>query len=355
MIDRWIWRVLMFPFTLLYGLGVGVKTLIYRFELVKGVRFNLPVISVGNLNVGGSGKTPHVEYLIRMLGPYLPVATLSRGYKRKSSGFVMVTPRMSSQTAGDEPLMYKRKYPQIAVAVSENRALGIPKLLQEVPQTRVVLLDDAFQHRAVDPTLNILLTDYGNPFYSDWLLPSGTLREFRSGKSRADYILVTKCPSGLSESDRQDIIERIKPDPLQHVFFTKYRYGNPYNLLNPQERMSISKDHQVLLVCGIAKTDYLESYLLTQAGRVQVQKFADHHVYTQNDIANVLKIASGMDPDKRMVVITEKDGVRLDGFVRNFQEAGVKVWVLPIQVEFLFGQGPRFDESLRNFLLNFKV
>jgi tetraacyldisaccharide 4'-kinase len=202
MVDKWILRILLSPLALLFGIGVAIKSLAYKSGLLKGVSFSIPVINVGNLTVGGSGKTPHIEYLIRLLSPYLPVGTLSRGYKRKTKGFMLIRPGFNSDQAGDEPLLYARKYPGIAVSVCESRSIGIPKLLQSRPQTRVVLLDDAFQHRAINPNLNILLTEYDEPFYKDWLLPAGRLREWRGGYKRADLIIVTKCPADLPSEER---------------------------------------------------------------------------------------------------------------------------------------------------------
>ena len=354
MVDRWIWRILLLPLALLYGIGVAIKNLLYRLEMLRGVRFDIPVISVGNLNVGGSGKTPHVEYLIRVLSPYLHVATLSRGYKRKSAGFLVVKPQMKSEVTGDEPLMYARKYPHIAVAVSESRALGIPKLLQQFPPLRAVILDDAFQHRAVTPSLNILLTQYGNAYYEDWLLPSGSLREFRSGARRADYIIVTKCPDDFSEADREKALGKIRPNALQHVFFSRYRYGTPYNMFNGTDRRPISADDHVLAICGIARTDYLEQYLAGEASSARLLEFGDHHPYGPGDIEMIKKHVATMPEQGRMIVTTEKDAVRLEKHAAAIRDAGLNIWVLPIQVQFLFDGEERINALLREFLLNFK-
>ena len=202
-------KILLFPFSLLYGFGVNMRNFFYQTKMLRSVSFDVPVISVGNLSVGGAGKTPHIEYLIELLRPYLHVATLSRGYKRKTEGFIAVLPEHSAIQVGDEPLQYKRKYQDVFVTVSENRAFGIPKLMMQKPDTQVILLDDAFQHRAVKPGLNILLTEYSNLYTRDFLLPMGRLREWSGAAKRADTIVVTKCPFSLTAEDKQQIIKEL--------------------------------------------------------------------------------------------------------------------------------------------------
>jgi len=355
MVDKWIMRILLSPLALLFGLGVAIKSLIYKVGLLKGVSFSIPVINVGNLTVGGAGKTPHVEYLIRLLSPFVPIGTLSRGYKRKTKGFMLIRPGFNSDQAGDEPLLYARKYPGIAVSVCESRSIGIPKLLQSRPQTRVVLLDDAFQHRAIEPNLNILLTEYDEPFYEDWLLPAGRLREWRGGYRRADLIIVSKCPLEMSIEERDAIIRKINPIQDQHVFFSRYGYFTPYRMWEPQRRTEITDQHEVLLICGIAKTEYLLEYLHTKAGAVKLIQFEDHHVYTRHDLEMIKKYFDNMIGEKRMVLTTEKDAMRLEGFRDFFEKNKMQVDILPIQVSFLADDGPKFDDWIQRFLLNFTV
>ncbi len=355
MVDKWIKRILLAPFALLFGMGVAIKSLIYKVGLLKGVSFSIPVINVGNLTVGGAGKTPHIEYLIRLLSPYLPVGTLSRGYKRKTKGFMLVRPGFNSDQVGDEPLLYARKYPGIAVAVSESRSTGVLKLLQSRPQTRVVLLDDAFQHRAIEHNLNILLTEYDEPFYKDWLMPAGRLREWRRGYKRADLIIVTKCPSDMSLDKRNEMVAMINPVRDQHVFFSRYDYFTPYRMWDPQKRTEITEDHEVLLICGIAKTEYLLEYLHTKAGAVKLIQFEDHHVYIRHDLEMIKKYFDNMIGNKLMVLTTEKDAMRLEGFREFFTKNNIRIDILPIQVNFLFDDGPAFDDWVQRFLLNFTV
>ena len=205
MIQNLLVKILLSPFSLLFGLGVSFRDFLYRKELLKGIEFNIPVISVGNLSIGGAGKTPHIEYLIRLLKDYVNIATLSRGYKRKTKGFMVVHPRNTAEQVGDEPLQFKRKFPDIEVAVAEDRSFAIPELLKWNAELQIVLLDDAFQHRSIKPGLNILLTQFNLPFTRDFLLPSGRLREWRSAYERADIIVVSKCPIDVSEEEKKRV------------------------------------------------------------------------------------------------------------------------------------------------------
>ncbi|TNE59090.1 MAG: tetraacyldisaccharide 4'-kinase, partial [Bacteroidetes bacterium] len=254
-------RILLLPLALLYGLGVGLRNLMYRIGLLRSVQFNLPVISVGNLTVGGAGKSPHIEYLLRWLDTYVNVAMLSRGYGRKTEGFRIVRTTDSVEASGDEPVQIKRKFPNVPIVVSESRALGVPELIKQFPDTHCILLDDAFQHLAVTPGLNILLTEFDRPFTRDWLMPSGRLREGRFEYRRADLIIVTKCPADFTARQRVDMLREIDPYPRQKVYFSRYRYGVPYELLRRDVKRNLDMQTDVLLVSAIANTDYLLKYL----------------------------------------------------------------------------------------------
>ena len=211
MLQKIIARTLLSPFSILYGVGIWLRNIAYDTGLVKATKFSLPVISVGNLSVGGAGKSPHVEYLIELLKPYIDVATLSRGFMRKTKGFKLVKYQDTAESVGDEPLQYKRKYNDLVVAVSESRNTGIPMILQQHPNVQTILLDDAYQHRAVTPGLNILLTQFELPFTRDSLLPVGRLREWKAAYKRADIIIVTKCPKEITTDDKNKFIEEINP------------------------------------------------------------------------------------------------------------------------------------------------
>ncbi len=225
MLQSTLAKILLAPISLLYGLGISFRNYCYRRGLLKGISFSVPVISVGNLSVGGAGKTPHIELLIRNLRDHVHIATLSRGYRRKTKGFQLVKPTSNAEEVGDEPLQFARKFPDVLVAVAEERAFAIPQIVGARPATELILLDDAFQHRAVQPGLNILLTQYNLPFTRDYLLPSGRLREWRSAYARADVIIVTKCPPVLDAAAAQRLREEIDPLPHQTLYFTYYDYG----------------------------------------------------------------------------------------------------------------------------------
>ena len=354
-IQKIVLQILLAPFALLFGIGVSIKDSLYAIGFLKGVSFSVPVINVGNLSVGGSGKTPHVEHLVRLLKDYLHVAILSRGYRRKTRGFFLARPGHTVDTVGDEPLQYARKYPEVTVAVSESRALGVPKLLQARPQTQVILLDDAFQHRAIEPGLNILLSDYKHLFTRDFLLPVGRLREWRSAYKRADLILVTKCPLDLSEEKKKQLIQEIQPLPYQQVFFTAYLYHRPYALFDRRAGFVLNPSVQVLLVCAIAKTEYLVDYLEENVESVKMLQFEDHHDFNRYDLEQIKKYYIHMPGSQKVILTTEKDATRLEKHRDFLAEHQLPVFVLPIEVHFLFEEGITFRDVIRKYLLEFRI
>ncbi len=355
MILKRLAQIILAPFSLLYGIGVGIHKLFYKTGLLKSVAFNVPVIAVGNLSVGGAGKTPHVEYLIRLLKDYINVATLSRGYKRKTKGFRIIHPRNTAEDAGDEPLQYKRKYSDVVVTVAESRVMAIPEIMKFFPETQVILLDDAFQHRAIDPGLNILLTEYSHPFTSDFLLPSGRLREGRGNYKRADIIIISKCPPALTNSDKNEWIEKIQPLPHQQLFFSYYAYGNPYYIFNTQFRGKLTDDIDVLLVCAIARSEYLISYLEEQVNSIVLLEFEDHHYFTKQDMNAIRATFERMESKRKVIITTEKDAMRLDLHRSFLIEHKLPLYALPIQVQFHFEEGTNFNQLIQNFLLEFKI
>lgn len=342
------------PFALLYGLGISMRNFFYDIELVKSSKFNLPVICVGNLSVGGAGKTPHIEYLIRLLRPYLDVATLSRGYKRQTKGFRLIGLQDTALQAGDEPLQYRRKYRDIVVAVAENRAIGIPLILQSYPSVQTILLDDAFQHRAVHAGLNILLTSYTNPFYQDQLMPVGRLREYKSGYERANIIVVTKCPDDLSADARAEMTAAIQPLPHQKVFFSRYTYLRPYSFHNPYQRLDWTEDLDVTLVSAIANTQYLVDYLSQRVGEVHTLDYEDHRVFTDRDIAYIQQVFENRPHQKKILLTTEKDATRLDLHRAKIKELKWPLYILPVEVDFISDKDS-FDQEVKNFLMNFRA
>jgi tetraacyldisaccharide 4'-kinase len=355
MVDNPLLKILLAPFALLYGIMVGLRNWFYQKNLLKSFDFDIPVISVGNLSVGGAGKTPHTEYLIRILKDYIDVATLSRGYGRKTKGFLIVHSRNNADQVGDEPLQFSRKFPDIVVAVGESRAFAISELLMHYPKTQAVLLDDAFQHRAVRPGLNILLTEYDRPFTRDHLMPVGRLREWRSGYRRADIIVVTKCPEVVSEEEKNGLIQAINPLPEQKVFFSKYSYQNPYFLFKPSYRIALDEELDVLLICAIARTDYLLEFVEPRVGAVRLLEYEDHHKFSKFDLSNLSSRFKRMDSRKKIILTTEKDAMRLELHRAWLMENQLPVFVLPVEVNFLFGEKRAFDQAVQNFLLEFKV
>ena len=354
MVQSTLAKILLSPISLLYGTGVGFRNWAYRRGILRGISFSVPVISVGNLSVGGAGKTPHIEYLIRLLDPYLQIATLSRGYRRKTRGFLVVRPEMTVEEVGDEPLQYARKFPDVMVTVAEERAFAIPEIVGRRPDTQLVLLDDAFQHRAVQPGLNILLTQHELPYTRDYLLPSGRLREWRSGSERADIIVVSKCPPDLSREEADALIKEIEPLDYQRVFFSYYDYSAPYYLLDSRYRLRMEEGIDVLLISAIANTDYLLAHLRSVARTVRSLEYADHHYFSGNDMSNLQRRFGELEGRHRAIITTEKDATRLLSFRDFIAEEKLPVFVLPTEVKFLFGEGEAFNGLVRDFLVDFE-
>lgn len=353
MIDNWILRIILFPFTLLYRAIIAIRSSLYEVNLLKSVSFDVPVISVGNLNTGGSGKTPMIEYLIRQLDPFIRVSVLSRGYKRRTKGYLNVTVDATYSEVGDEPLLLKKKYPGVPIAVGEERALAIPQLLQNYDGVQLVLLDDAYQHRGVDPYINLLLTEYGNRYTRDFLLPMGRLREPRKAAERADMIVVTKCPADLTEEAMKTITNEINPSPRQKIYFSTLRYHTAYNAFHTDERILL-RDQAVFLMTGIANPDSLVQFLMDRELVYFHRKFPDHYAFTKHDIATVIDSFEKMEEVKKVFLTTEKDLVRLVPHLHYFRSKGIDVYILPIEVQFL-GRSDEFIQDIREKLLKFTV
>lgn len=340
-------RFLLFPFSLVYGLIVTARNFLFDKKIIKSVSFDLPIIAVGNLSVGGTGKTPMVEYLVTLLRNKYKIATLSRGYKRKTKGFLLAQANTKAQDIGDEPMQFHLKFPDIAVVVGEERIIAIPQLLQQRPETNVIILDDALQHRSIKPGFNILLTDRSHLFTQDYYLPTGNLRDQLSSYKRADIIIVTKCPQALTEQQGELIKKDIRPLPHQKVFFTAIDYGEPYHIITKQEKV-ITVDDEVLLVCGIANPLPLKNYLSQKVKRCSLLPFSDHHVYTKRDIKEIKQRFSSIATHRKIIVTTEKDAVRLVEF--NDELTNMPLFIIPIEHKFLFGQGIQFDYLVNTFI-----
>lgn len=343
-------RVFLYPLALIYGAVVWLRNRLYDTGFYSSIEFSVPVISVGNLSVGGTGKTPHIEYLIRLLQYQQMVATMSRGYKRRTQGFMIADEDANALRIGDEPMQYHLKFPEVVVSVAEERMTGIPKLLQQRPNVDVVLLDDAFQHRSVKAGVNILITDFARPFYKDRILPTGTLRENRQAYKRADVIIVSKCPEKLTAEDATEIKNNIKLFDHQQLFFTKIFYEQPYDLFSREKVFLTSKN--VILVCGIAKPEPLINHISQQAKDVHILSYNDHHYFLSKDIEEIKVAYTNWNVKDKIIVTTEKDATRLHLHAKKLKEWGVTIAVLPIQVSFLFNEGNAFDKLILSYIEN---
>lgn len=345
----------------LYGLGVSIRNKLFDWKLLPVEEFSIPVISIGNLAVGGTGKTPHTEYLIRLLCQEYKVAVLSRGYKRKSKGFVLADESANSDSIGDEPFQIFNKFPQILVAVDSNRRRGIRNLLslpsKEHPE--VILLDDAYQHRYVSPSLSILLTDRNRLFTDDLLLPAGRLREPAKNKKRADMIVVTKNESDLSINESKTIENRLKIRSDQALFFSCYQYGDLIPAFSSCENfVSISdlksEPVSVLIWAGIASPKSLVDYLKTVTNNIETIFYPDHHSYTKEDLEKLDDRFQKMQSVRKIIITTEKDVSRFIG-INNFPEKLKKhVYYLPIEVDFLFSNTDLFNKKIKDHVKNFE-
>lgn len=359
---------ILFPLTMWYAVGVYFRNLFYTLGIKKQVAPRVTTIGVGNLSTGGTGKTPHVEYLLRLLADRYQTAVLSRGYMRKSKGFVLDDGSHDPALLGDEPAMIARKFPNVSVAVCENRVEGVRRLMSgeaimqgpedfgaaddseeqnqqesqpKEPETpnfpQLVILDDVFQHRAIKPGLNILLTEYGNPFYKDHIMPYGDLREFKSARYRANVVIVTKCPEVFNSVERHNIIHDLKLENYQKVFFSYLKYGNLQSLDGHDVQMDLRRVDNVLAVTGIAHPEPMLNKL-RRSTRVKHMAFADHHDFTASDIARIKDMYSSLPGSNNIIVTTEKDAVRLRGVAE-----GLPIYVLPVKVAFHKENDKDFD------------
>ncbi len=343
-------RILLFPFSLLYGLIVIIRNYLFDKNILKSYAFNLPVINIGNLSVGGTGKSPMVEYLVKLLKEKYDVATLSRGYKRKTKGYALANEDTTALEIGDEPMQFHVKFPQVAVAVGEERIVAIPQLLHDRPETDVIILDDAFQHRSIKPSFNIVLTDYNNLFTRDFFLPTGDLRDQRSSYKRADIIVVTKCPPGINEEEKQKLINEIELMRLQKIYFTTIEYGTPYHIINHNLKF-ITTQQELLLVCAIANPEPLKNYLMQQVKSYIQLSYSDHHIFTIDDLNQIKKKFDETGGLDKMIITTEKDAMRLLKFKDELFE--IPMYVLPVKHRFLFEEGMQFDTQILEFVENF--
>lgn len=343
----------MLPLSWLYGLGVRLRNQLFEFGILKSRSFDVPVISVGNITVGGSGKTPHVEYLISLLKDKMKVAVLSRGYKRKSKGYMLAAKDTEMRLIGDEPYQMKKKFKDIYVAVDKNRCHGIERITndEETKNTDVILLDDAYQHRYVKPGVNILLVDYHRLIIYDKLLPAGRLREPQSGKSRADIVIITKCPKDLKPMEYRVIIKAMNLYPYQQLFFTTLEYDNlkPVYCGNDRKLDSIRKDENILLLTGIASPKQMIYDLKPYSEKIIPLTYPDHHQFTKKDIERINEEFANM-PSPKMIITTEKDNSRLFGMDGLSDEVRHNMYVLPVRIKFMLEQEEEFNHKIISYV-----
>jgi tetraacyldisaccharide 4'-kinase len=354
MFSNWFlksFRVLLLPFAILFWLAVVIRNWMYDKKIIRPISFGLPLICVGNLSVGGTGKSPMVEYLVRHLKNQFKVATLSRGYKRKTKGYALAKDETTAIEIGDEPMQFHVKFPDVPVAVGEERLDAIPQLLHDRPETQAIILDDAFQHRIIDAGLNIVLTDYNNLFTRDFFLPTGDLRDQRSSYKRANIIVITKCKPDISEEERQKIIKEINPFSHQRIFFTYISYATPYHITSKQFRF-INEKTEVLLVTGIANPRPLKKFLEERVESYQMMSYTDHHIFSMVDWKDIQKRFQSIQVEKKIILTTEKDAMRLLKFSSEMN--GMPFYVLPIEHKFLFNQENEFNDIVIQFIQNFK-
>ncbi|MGB1104520.1 MAG: tetraacyldisaccharide 4'-kinase [Crocinitomicaceae bacterium] len=306
---KWL-RFIFIPFGIVFALITFLRNKFYDWEIFKSSKFSIPIIGIGNLSVGGTGKTPHTAYLIELLKKDFNLFTLSRGYGRKKRGFIIANENSTANDIGDEPLLYQKRYgAEIGVAVESNRVLGVIEICSKHPETNLILLDDAYQHRSIQPGLNILITTYSKSFYKDYILPVGDLREWRSGKTRADIIVVSKCPD-ISEKEKEQIIEKINPRAEQHVFFSSIKYLSQRSFDAPLNQMNL-EGRPIILVTAIANASYLREYLEKSSRILSHFEFNDHYDFKATDITEVHNLFDKFVSEDPVIVTTEKDAMRL--------------------------------------------
>ncbi len=343
-----ILKYISLPFALLYGIVVFLRNKFYDWEIFTSIEFSLPVICVGNITVGGTGKSPHIEYLIELLSPMYKVATLSRGYRRHSRGFRLANDQSDAREIGDEPFQFKSKYPQIDVAVAEERMTAIPQLLQLRQDTQIILLDDAFQHRTVRAGMNIVLTDYGRRYTKDFIMPFGLLRESRSAASRADLILITKCPDTITPQEKQALIQEINPQAHQQIYFSSIQYKQLYPLTS--FGISPTKDTEILLVTGIANPSSLKEKLESQFKAVYSLSFKDHHYFSYDDLNEMNEAFQHLKSEHKIIVTTEKDAARLMLLKDKINELQLPFFAQSIGIELLFNEQEKFNQHILDFI-----
>ncbi len=354
--EKTLKHIVLYPLSLLYGLIVDIRNWLFDEKIFHSVSFDIPTIVIGNLAVGGTGKTPHAEFVLSHLQEEWKTAFLSRGYKRKTKGFGLADEKASATTIGDEPFQIFRKFPKVIVAVHEKRVEGVERLLRLFPDLQLIVLDDAFQHRFLLPGFSVLLTDYSNLYPTDFFLPAGSLRESKEGSHRANLIVVTKCPENLKPIDKRIIEMELHPLPYQQVFFSTFRYFDPMPVFPEfaSEGWTLSKLREnnpaVLLVTAIASSQSMKDFLKNYVSTLKELSFRDHHNFTKKDFQLIEQEWETLPTENKIIIVTEKDAARL--YSNNYlpEMLKPKIFALPVEVKFLFDQESLFIHKLKDYV-----
>jgi tetraacyldisaccharide 4'-kinase len=349
-------RILLYPISVIYGLITSLRNFLYNTGILSSVEFRIPLICVGNITVGGTGKTPHTEYLADLLRREFKVAVLSRGYKRTSSGFRIVLPESHVAETGDEPLQISIKYPDVFVAVDRKRVKGVKKIMELQPDTEVIILDDAYQHRRITPGFSILLSDFERPIIRDHMLPYGNLRESISNMRRADIILITKSPLDISPIQRRLIVKETDKAPYQNLYFTSIKYNPPAPLFNENQSAASLPDPSklhgagIVLVTGIANPQPLCDYLQKTAGELTHLHYPDHYRFREKDLNAIYNAFDHLKSRLRYVITTEKDSVRLREFTNIAEPVKSAIYYIPVGIHFLNDDSNEFDNLIIEYV-----
>lgn len=345
-------KIVFFPFAVIYGIITALRNFLYDWKILPSKSFEVHTICVGNLAVGGTGKTPHVEYLINLLKNEMKLAVLSRGYKRKSTGFIHATDSSSIQDIGDEPLLYKTKNPDLDVCVDGDRVNGVKKILEFSEPPKVIILDDAFQHRALNCGLKIVISEYTNVFINDCMMPAGYLRESKRGINRADIVIISKTPERTSAVEMRNLAKDLKLLAHQQLFFSWLKYGELYGFQNPKETINTLNDlfrYRIILFTGIGNPTPMLTYLKEYSSGVKHIPFSDHHQFTINDINDIREELDAIEGGNKIVITTEKDAMRLrNGDLQDLANT-LPLYVLPIEVDFK-EKTQEFNETIINYV-----
>ncbi|MDE6183014.1 MAG: tetraacyldisaccharide 4'-kinase [Rikenellaceae bacterium] len=321
------------PISWIYGWAISIRHLLFDIGVLKSVEFDIPVICVGNITVGGTGKTPHTEYIIRHLEPHFNIAVLSRGYKRRTKGFVLSTERSTVSEIGDEPKLLKLKFPHIPVAVCESRVTGVEMIRHAHPEVDMIILDDGFQHRYIKPRVSIVLMDYSRPIYRDSLLPSGRLRDLKSSIERAHMVIVTKCPPQTKPIDMRIVSKHLDIRPFQSLFFTTMTPAEPIPLYEGIGA-PLANGHDVVVMTAIANPAHMVRQTKERFNVIDTLIYPDHYAYRNKDIA-AMEAAVAKGDDNTVIIITEKDAVKLSAPEKIPENIRKRLYYMPISVEFM--------------------